>query len=139
MDAAIAWPLSSTAAKARPGTPPNRDTTLTVQFKASPDRLLLSGGEPSGTDATGMRRARPARMTLARTGSNGLQLDRRARLILGDHLPRWRAANAARRLTLPGLGGIQYGASSPSQIGEYDLWRVQSIKSVQFVNISSLR
>jgi hypothetical protein len=115
------------------------DTMPTVQLKASPDRLLLPEGEPSGTDATGMRRARPARMTLARTGSNDLQLDRRARLILGDHLPRWRDANAARRLTLPGLGGIQYGASSPSQIGEYGLWRAQNIKSVQFVNTLSLR
>jgi hypothetical protein len=79
---------ASRAWKVRPGTPLSRDTAPMAQLGACPDRPLLSVGDRhrpllrarGGT--AGEDRAGP------RPGSDGHRLNRRVRLVPGDHLPR---------------------------------------------------
>jgi hypothetical protein len=52
---------------------------------------------PLVTAAYGTRVARKARTTMVGRGGDGFHLNRRVRPILGDPLPRWQAANAARQ------------------------------------------
>jgi hypothetical protein len=81
------------ARKTRPGTPYSRDATPMAQLGGSLDRPQLSVGTVRdrcyGHGRQGRRWIRP--------GSNGHQLDRRVRPVLGNHSPGWQAADAARQ------------------------------------------
>jgi hypothetical protein len=82
----------SRAWKARPGGPFTPDTSpMALLSDPMTDRCCPWGG-PSGTVATGTRRARPAGTTLADRGGDGHKLNWRVRLVLGDYLPRWQAS-----------------------------------------------
>jgi hypothetical protein len=82
---------ASRAWKARPGTPLSRDATPTAQLSAPANRPLLSVGNrqrPLLRARGGHGRRGPSWFA---PSSHGRHLNRRVRLVLGDHLPRWQA------------------------------------------------
>jgi hypothetical protein len=108
-DVARMWPRWSRAWKARPGSPFRPDGWQMAQLSPSPDRPLLSVGDHQGP----VLRARGGHGRRGRRwlwpGSNGHQLDRRVRPVLGDHC----LVGKGRRPAAAPLGkGFESGARS---------------------------
>jgi hypothetical protein len=70
-----------------------------VQLSAPSRPTAVVREGPSGTVATGTRRARPARTNRLRRCRDGHSLNQRVRPVLGDSLPRWQGSEEPRQLS----------------------------------------
>jgi hypothetical protein len=96
-DVAPMWPHGSRAWKVRPGSPLSRDPAPMAQARSVCDRPLLTvrDRQVPVLRARGGH-GRRGRLWLRR-GGDGHKLNRRVRLVQGNHLPCWQAAEAARQ------------------------------------------